>query len=149
MVWLIGVGCLALGVVIGVVFARQFNADPARVRELEGQIFNLEERNNKYREDVSEHFNVTAELVRQMTESYKDVYQHLAIGAQELCSGEAALKLLPASSEPVFDTLIDDQSSFTPPKDYAAKQNPSQKGALAEDFGLDKAKIRNQEESPY
>ena len=93
---------------------------------------------------------MTAELVQHMTESYKEVYQHLATGAQDLCSIEVASKLLPASTDAVFDTnsVIEESSGLLPPKDYAAKQNPEQKGALAEDFGLDKPKEISNEESP-
>ena len=149
MVWLIGAGCLALGVVIGVAFASQFATSPSRVRELENQIRSLEAQHSRYRDDVSDHFGTTAELLQQMTESYKDVYQHLALGAQDLCSGEVANKLLPASSDPVFETTRDAQLTFSPPKDYAAKANPGQKGALAEDFGLDKSRARNEEDLSY
>ncbi|MEX2131261.1 MAG: DUF1043 family protein [Pseudohongiellaceae bacterium] len=149
MIWLVGAGCLALGVVIGVAFASQFATSPARVRELENQIISLEEKHGRYRDDVSDHFSTTAELIQQMTESYKDVYQHLALGAQDLCSGEVAGKLLPAASDSVFEKQVDGELTFSPPKDYAAKQNPRQKGALSEEFGLDKSKSRNDEDITY
>ncbi|MFM1896726.1 MAG: hypothetical protein RLZZ385_1800 [Pseudomonadota bacterium] len=149
MTWLIAAGCLALGVVIGVAFASRFNASPSRVRDLESQIQKLQQDHNRYRDDVSEHFSTTAELVHQMTESYRDVYQHLATGAQELCSGEVANKLLPASTDTVFDMPSVDEVAFAPPKDYAAKQNPQQKGALAEDFGLDKSKSHGRDEQSF
>ena len=139
MIWLVGIGCLALGVVIGVVFSTKLNTSGSRVQALESQIRELKETHDNYREGVSDHFNMTAELVQQMTESYKDVYQHLAHGAQELCSNEVASKLLPAGSESVFDKK-DESTGIKPPKDYAAKQTPEQKGALAEDFGLEKPK---------
>ena len=146
MIWLVSAICLALGVVIGVVFASRFSASPVRIRDLESQIKKLQEQHSRYREDVSDHFSTTAELVQQMTESYKDVYQHLASGAQDLCSGEVAKKLLPASSDPVFDMTSVEEVTFTPPKDYAAKQSPQQKGALAEDFGLDKSKSQSRDD---
>ena len=82
-----------------------------------------------------------------MTDSYKDVYQHLATGAQELCSGEVANKLLPASSEAVFGLTLgnDNDGELQAPKDYAPRQNPSRSGALSEDFGLEKAKEPDQD----
>lgn len=145
MVWLIGAGCLAIGIVIGAVFTSRVNGSPARVRELENQVRSMEQRHDQYKENVSDHFNVTAELVQQMTESYRDVYQHLALGAQDLCSGDVAEKLLPAGSDAVFETTKEENGAFDPPKDYAAKQKPNQKGALAEDFGLDKSRQNNNE----
>jgi uncharacterized membrane-anchored protein YhcB (DUF1043 family) len=148
MVWLIGIACLALGVVAGVVFANRLNTSPARIKELESQIRSLEANHEQYKDDVSDHFSGTAELIQQMTESYKDVYQHLAMGAQDLCSGEVADKLLPAGSDAVFESNNEEDSGFSPPKDYAAKQKPDQKGALSEDFGLDKSNSVNGEDNP-
>lgn len=149
MTWLIAIGCLAVGVVIGVIFASRLSTSPSRVQELETQIRDLKDNHNNYRDSVSDHFGMTAELVQHMTESYKEVYQHLASGAHDLCTTEVANKLLPASSDAVFENSDREEASgLIPPKDYAAKQNPDQIGALAEDFGLDKAKAINDEELP-
>ena len=115
---------------------------------MEKQIKSLEQSNEQFKDDVSDHFNVTAELIQQMTESYKDVYQHLALGAQDLCSGEVAGKLLPAGSDAVFENNAEEETGFSPPKDYAAKQKPDQTGALAEDFGLNKSNPVNSEDTP-
>jgi uncharacterized membrane-anchored protein YhcB (DUF1043 family) len=43
MIWLVAVGCLAVGVVIGVVLASRMNTSPSRVQELENQIRSLKE----------------------------------------------------------------------------------------------------------
>lgn len=141
MIWLIAIGCLALGIIIGALASAYLGGTPARIKELESQVKSLEERHDQYKDDVSDHFNVTADLIQQMTQSYKDVYQHLATGAQDLCSAEVANKLLPVGSDAVFETAGSRETAlgFTPPKDYAAKESPDQKGALAEDFGIEKS----------
>jgi len=140
MIWLMGIACLAFGVVIGVGFAGKLNASPSRIQDLENRIQQLNDTHSEYREGVSEHFGMTAELIQHMTESYREVYQHLAMGAQELCSTEVANKLLPAGSDDVFETReIEQNADLNPPKDYAAKEDPDQIGALAEDFGLEKS----------
>ena len=144
MIWLVAIGCLAIGVVVGVVVASRISSSPSRVRELESQIRKLKETHTEYKDSVSDHFSMTAELIQHMTESYREVYQHLASGAQDLCSNEVANKLLPADSDAVFDTHGNQDealSELTPPRDYAAKQSPDQKGALSEDFGIEKAKV--------
>jgi len=148
--WLIAIGCLAVGIVMGVIFASRLNTSPSRVQELENQIRDLKENHSSYRDNVSDHFSLTADLVQHMTESYKDVYQHLASGAQDLCTDDVASKLLPAGSDAVFDTTaeIETTSGLIPPRDYAAKQTPDQKGALSEDFGLNKSKLMIDEDSP-
>lgn len=136
MLWVTGIVCLALGLVVGIVVARRMNGiTPSRVTELETRVQDLQRHHAQYREHVSEHFNTTAELVQQMTESYRDVYQHLASGAQDLCTEDVASKLLPAGEQPLF--YPSDDESLEPPKDYAPKKAPGQSGALAENFGLD------------
>jgi len=142
MVWLIAIVSLAVGMVIGAMLASRMNVSPSRVQELENQIRSLKESNSDYRDSVGDHFAMTAELVHHMTESYREVYQHLATGAQDLCAPDVANKLLPADSDAVFDNAQSEPepSPLIPPKDYAAKQDPEQKGALDEGFGLDSNK---------
>ena len=150
MIWLTAIACLVVGVVIGVVFSSRLNSSASRVLELENQIRDIKDNHLAYKDNVSEHFSLTADLVQHMTESYRDVYQHLASGAQDLCSNEVASKLLPAGSDAVFDSNEDFEttSGLIPPKDYAAKQYPSQKGALSEEFGINKSISHNEEEPP-
>lgn len=38
-----------------------------------------------YRDKVAVHFSATSDLFRDMTEKYRDVYNHLASGSQALC----------------------------------------------------------------
>ena len=118
MIWLAAIAALAVGIVIGVVFASRLNTSPSRVHELENQIRNLKENHIEYEDSVSDHFSMTAELVQHMTESYKEVYQHLATGAQDLCSTEVASKLLPASTDAVFDSnsANEESSGLLPPQ---------------------------------
>jgi uncharacterized membrane-anchored protein YhcB (DUF1043 family) len=148
-VWLVGIGALALGMVIGVLIAGRLNASPSRIRQLENEIRQLKDNHSEYRNSVSDHFSMTAELVQHMTESYRDVYQHLASGAQDLCSSDVANKLLPTESDAVFEPQNTEEAGpLAPPRDYAAKQSPDQKGALSEDFGIEKTKPVNDEEIP-
>ena len=137
MLWLTGIGCLAIGICLGVIVASRLkNSNPSRVTALEETVEQLQTQHERYREHVGQHFSMTAELVQQMTESYRDVYQHLATGAQELCSGEVANKLLPASEDSVFGSS--GAGMPQPPRDYAPKQHPEQNGALSEEFGIEK-----------
>lgn len=149
MIWLTAIACLAVGIIIGVLFSSRLNSGASRVQELENQVRDLQDNHLTYRDNVSDHFSMTADLVQHMTESYRDVYQHLASGAQDLCSNEVAGKLLPAGSDAVFDSSEESAATgaLIPPKDYAAKQDPSQKGALSEEFGLSKSLSQNEEES--
>lgn len=156
MIWLTGITCLAVGLAAGLLLARIIKGDnPARVNELENRLQDLQRDQAEYRDQVSEHFNTTAELVHHMTESYRDVYQHLASGAQNLCTEDVASKLLPAGEQKMFasdDESSNDESntnqsqasnSIEQPKDYAPKKSPGP-GALSEEFGLEKEKHEDQ-----
>lgn len=137
MMWLTGIVCLAIGVAGGLLLARRLdNTSPGRVEELEKRIQELQRFHADYREHVSEHFNTTAELVQQMTDSYRDVYQHLARGAQDLCSEDVANRLLPSADNALFAS--NEHEALEQPKDYAPKRSNGNSGALSENFGLDR-----------
>ena len=142
-IWFIAMGCLAVGIVIGTAFTRQLGSQAARVKELEEKIERMIESHEEYRENVSQHFDVTSVLINQMTGKYKEVYEHLASGAQDLCSTEVAEKLLPIESDAVFEkeTTSNEPVQIDAPKDYATKSDPGQAGALSENFGLQRTKV--------
>ena len=50
----------------------------------------LAEEKEAYQEQVVDHFKTTAELLNEMTDKYRDVYRHMAEGAQNLASTESA-----------------------------------------------------------
>ena len=144
-IWLIAIGCFAVGLVAGIALANSFGSNSAHIKELEGKIESTMEFHEEYQNSVSDHFEVTSKLIDQMTKKYKEVYEHLAIGAQDLCSTEVAKKLLPTESDAVFEQDHSDKDT-TPldvPKDYVAKSDPDQAGALSESFSLKKTKAKN------
>ena len=150
MVWLTAATCLIVGVVIGVVCSSRLNSSASRVQELENQISDLKDNHASYKDNVSDHFNMTADLVQHMTESYREVYQHLASGAQDLCSDEVASKLLPAGSDAVFESNENPESSngeLNPPKDYVAKQDLGLEDTLSEEFEINQPISYNEETS--
>ena len=124
----------ALGLIIGGVLA--FLLSPARrdskrlQRERDDALSNLE----KYRSDVDQHFMRTAELVNNMTESYRAVHDHLATGARGLCSEQGRRLAVARSLDSLPDKPVT-ETPVTPPLDYA----PSTQGTLSEDYGLRKA----------
>ena len=147
MIWLISIGAFALGTIIGLLIAGRLDVSPSKVKDLEEQVRKLKETNSEYRDSVSDHFSMTAELVQHMTESYRDVYQHLASGAQDLCSGEVASKLLPAESDAVFETANNPEEAnpLAPPRIMLPNRAGPER-CLAEDFGLDKSIPVNDED---
>jgi len=53
-------------------------------------VADLQKEMDDYREQVSGHFATTSDLFKDMTEKYRDVYNHLASGSQDLCEDPMA-----------------------------------------------------------
>lgn len=149
---LIPILCFAIGLCIGAVMYRQFKSDTAKVEMLEQKIQSLQSEHDNYKGSVHSHFNTTAQLVNNLTDSYREVYRQLASSAQELCPESISSQLSLSSraydllstkddAEPRQDNTTPSSSSdpLFPPKDYSPKATPNQKGNLAEGYGLNKA----------
>jgi len=145
--WLIGIVCFLAGVGAGALLFKIFRSDEVKVKELEERLQQLSEEHENYKANVHSHFNGTARLLNDMTESYRNVYQHLANGAQALCPDYISNQLsLSSEARALLDRESPDGvAAFTgkpeapvPPLDYAARTEPGQKGRLDEDYGIDK-----------
>jgi len=55
----------------------------------------LKEENERFREEVNAHFVQTAELINELTDSYKKVFDHLSDGAERLVDKEAVRERMP------------------------------------------------------
>lgn len=86
--WLTGVLFTALGIVLGSIVTYLVVARNGRTRKLQDELDQLKDRFTDYRDQVTQHFMRTSELVQEMTQSYRAVYEHLASGAQNLCGGQ-------------------------------------------------------------
>lgn len=145
-IWIIGVVALALGALIGYLLGRSGNGS-----EQQQALEDVQQELAAYKEKVASHFEETADLVTKMTESYRDVYKHLASSAQTLCDAETArsiessmvpqLKAEPAPQEEkevkpcCEDKKPAAEKSVEPPRDYAPKK-PDEEGTLSETYGL-------------
>lgn len=92
--FLIGTGSgLILGVLANLAYnkLRSGNASPTAVKK------ELEE----YQQRVEAHFDETSNKFRAMAEQYKDLYQHLSVGATTLCRPEHVVPGLSDESNPL------------------------------------------------
>ncbi|NOY73804.1 MAG: DUF1043 family protein [Gammaproteobacteria bacterium] len=118
--WTIALAMTVGGFTWGFAFGRTGNAQATvatgtNSAELESEMDALKQEFSGYREEVTEHFHTTADLVHEMTQSYKAVYEHLASGSQELCAGEviitmdktAQIESGQASNEVDAETVVD------------------------------------------
>lgn len=138
-VWFIALVALAAGIAIGYLLHRYLRPEPRRNRELQEELHALREQQKNYRYDVNAHFNRTTELLAQLANSYRDVHNHLAAGGVELCEPGAVKLLKPL---PEHNQVLEEQhpAVIEPPRDYALRSSPYEKGVLDEDFGLEKTR---------
>lgn len=102
-----GVAATVAGTIIGYLIAKKTGASQQAQAQLEQQLDKLQKQQQNYQSEVSEHFVETAQLFNQLTNSYRDVHNHLAEGAQKL-AGESATNSLAALSDERQSALFTD-----------------------------------------
>lgn len=111
---------LAAGAALAAWYFRRQRADAKAVSELQAEL-------DEYKHEVTEHFVQTAELVNNMTRSYKAVYDHLEHGAYRLIGEETLRKELGyVDSEPV-------KLEYIGRRDRAAVLGPAASGGTGGD----------------
>ncbi len=143
---LAAVACFIIGGVAGLVFGNSKQTANRKNKDLENDLEQSQAELRTYQKQVNDHFQKTAELVRELNESYKGVHQHLAQGAHQLAqmNPSAYLSLIGGRSE---DDLSEEElAQIQQPLDYSPKKSPNEKGMLQEDFGLEKVKPQDEED---
>src|SRR5687768_6985519 len=121
MVWLIGLGCLLSGAVIGAVMYKLLMSDETKIRALEEQLQTLSEEHESYKSNVHNHFSSSAQLLGKLTESYREVFLHMAEGARSLCPDYISSQMsLNADSRSLLGQADSNSTPLAPPLDYAA-----------------------------
>ena len=131
----LAVAMLLVGIVIGVVIGRSW-VPPQQQKEMEQNLKDAQKELESYQQNVAHHFLETSQKVTELTQSYRDLHQHLMKGVLELSNTEIGRGVLAAgeaadAAEPLENVKIE------APKDWAPKK-PGEAGMLSEDFDLDK-----------
>jgi hypothetical protein len=82
-----------LGAILGYLAMRQGGgsaADLKKIEKLQAEVAELKE----HKEEVSDHFKETADLLNDMTHQYKAIYEHMAAGASNLCEKDASAEVV-------------------------------------------------------
>ncbi|WP_207062609.1 YhcB family protein [Motiliproteus sp. SC1-56] len=150
--WITGIGALLIGGLIGMWIGRRSPA-AKRSETLHQELSETRRELESYKAEVNSHFSETAALVNKLTESYRDVHQHLAQSANRLCEEEGLLKSLQAPEVSAVERQPEvpqkpEEDAFNPPRDYAPPRDPEQAGTLSESYGLDR-KAANAEQPPH
>ncbi|WP_421865800.1 YhcB family protein [Motiliproteus sp.] len=142
-VLLVSFSTLVIGLIFGLLIGRSnigSRSKGALIEELNEARRELE----AYKLDVATRFTQTAELVNKLTDSYRDVHQHLSNSARELCNDDQLLVSLEHRTDPAAEQEAapeqqsTSESQVEPPRDYAPKTDPEAEGTLSEEYGLKK-----------
>lgn len=130
---IIGLSCLAAGLLLGFLLARALHPKEQQRKELENNLQQAQEQIKSYQQDVTDHFMKTSELINNLSHSYRDVHEHLATGAMRLTNTEISRQMIDAGFGRNEKPNIIPEETPEPPKDYAPKV-PG--GVLSEEYGL-------------
>ena len=146
----VGIAALAIGLALGWAAARTTGNRNVRQRRLAQQLDALQTEHTRYQAQVNEHFMETAELIRRLNDSYRDVHQHLAKGASKLCTESDARQELEQARQDnqlAYQQQGEADDGVEPPRDYAPRNDNLDNGTLSEDYGLAEKKGEREERS--
>lgn len=124
---------LFIGAIVAYGLATLVSRRGGRAGDLEQRLNEAENRFTDYQDQVNDHFQQTADLVNNLTNSYREVHEHLAKGAQNLATADFTEQFLTTSAAPKLesDDILPEDATVEPPKDWAPES-----GTLSETFGL-------------
>lgn len=135
-----------LGFLIGALTNRRGSS--GEQAKTEQELAAVKEEQEIFQGKVDEHFEKTGALLNQMAESYREIHKHLAEGAQSLTGNEfTEVKALNSDSDVLEGEKQEQVEQIEQPKDYAPR-DPESKGALHEEFDLDKPEQEKAPEEP-
>lgn len=129
----LGLIMLVVGAIIGAIAARTW-IPPVQQKELQQRLSSAQAELDVYQQDVAKHFMETSKQVEELTESYRNLHEHLSKGALQLASNEIGRELIAAGERPISADRLE-QTPVEPPKDWAPRV-PGSHGMLSEEFGL-------------
>jgi uncharacterized protein len=134
----VGAALAILGLLVGWATGRRTSAEAKKYRDIALKLDQVLQDKKAYEDNVVEHFTETAKLLNNLTESYREVHNHLAQGAASLCQGEGPVSLERLESRRDQAEIPAHLAHIQPPLDYAPKHSPDEKGMLNEEFGIER-----------
>jgi uncharacterized membrane-anchored protein YhcB (DUF1043 family) len=113
------IGLLAAGTGLGYWLAQlRTRGESARADEVRQEF-------EDYRREVTRHFGQTAEHFRAIGREYRDLYGHMASGADSLCDREAVDLKLSFAPKAILESIADEQREPPAPRDFATDEQPA------------------------
>ena len=110
--WIWAAIMFAIGGAAGFFISRQLK--DKRTLELEEKLTAARTELADYRGEVNQHFLKTSLLVSKLTNNYREVYEHLATGAQKLCNDKPGTPKLDLPDTKILPTAEADDSETLP-----------------------------------
>ncbi len=146
---LTALGGVIVGLIIGVLMGKRSSGGYQLSQQLENELETSKQELDSYKDNVQQHFSETAEAFKSLNESYGNLHSKLAAGAGLLCTDQNNTLMLdkPGSdNQGAEEPSVNSQQTelpLQPPRDYAPKKSPDEKGVLTEEFGLKKKDSAN------
>jgi uncharacterized protein len=138
LVLVVGAIAVIVGLFMGWLMGRRSSDTAKKYRDIALKLDQVIQDKKSYEADVVEHFTETAKLLNNLTESYREVHNHLAQGADSLCHGAGPVSLERLENRYDETEIPAHLAHIQPPLDYAPKNSPDEKGMLNEEFGLER-----------
>jgi uncharacterized membrane-anchored protein YhcB (DUF1043 family) len=93
--FVLGIAIMAIvaGLIVGLLMGRRTSGAARRYRDIALKLDQVMQDKKSYEAEVVEHFTKTGRLLNELTESYREVHNHLAQGADKLCHGAGPISL--------------------------------------------------------
>ena len=115
------IGLLAAGTWLGYWLATlRAHGESARADEVRQEF-------EEYRREVTQHFGQTAEHFRAIGREYRDLYEHMASGADSLCDREVLDVKLSFAPKAILESIAEERQE-SPPRDFAPDEQPAADG---------------------
>jgi len=113
------IGLLAAGAGLGYWLAqRRTRGEAAKADEVRQEF-------DEYRREVTQHFGKTAEHFRAIGREYRELYEHMASGADSLCDHEAVDLKLSFTPKAILESIAAEQQESQAPRDFAPDERPA------------------------
>lgn len=132
--WMGSAIVFAIGGGAGFFIARKIK--DKRTLELEQQLQATQSKLTDYQDEVNRHFLKSSLLFSKLTDNYRDVYEHLATGAQKLCNEKPVISSLDLPDTKILSAAVAPHTESTreskPETDVAAAGPTAAESAAAE-----------------
>ena len=121
------IGLLAAGGGLGFWLALlRMRGESAKVDEVQRQF-------DDYRREVTQHFGQTAEHFKAIGREYRELYEHMAGGADSLCDREAVDVKLSFAPKAILESIAEEPPEPEAPSDFARDDEPAVETTVAVD----------------